>query len=226
MMEYNAYGKSLTEEEIASGKHREFVGGMWDEIGRLQFEFLIEQGLQPHMRLLDIGCGCLRGGIHFIRYLNNGNYYGMDANDSLLQAGYDEELYSHGLQGKLPLANLICSESFQFDRFQTDFNIAMAQSLFTHLPLNQIRLCLINLCAHVNSGAKFYATYFECPVEWRIESPLTHNPGGVVTHCAKDPYHYYFRDLQYCAEGLPWQVQNLGDWKHPRGQRMCLFTKK
>ncbi len=41
------------------------VGGMWEEIGRLQFVFLVEKGLQPHHEMLDIGCGTLRGGRHF-----------------------------------------------------------------------------------------------------------------------------------------------------------------
>ena len=52
------------------------VGGMWDEIGRLQFEFLRARGLKADHWLLDIGCGCLRGGIHAIKYLKTGNYYG------------------------------------------------------------------------------------------------------------------------------------------------------
>lgn len=42
--------------------HRIAVGGMWDEIGKLQFEFMVKQGLKPHHKFLDIGCGSLRGG--------------------------------------------------------------------------------------------------------------------------------------------------------------------
>jgi hypothetical protein len=43
----NAYGRQLTPEEIESNVHRAFVGGMWEEIGRLQFDFLRGQGLKP-----------------------------------------------------------------------------------------------------------------------------------------------------------------------------------
>ncbi len=53
-------------EEYWSGKA---VGGMWDKVGVLQFDFLMKQGLQSHYALLDVGCGSLRGGIHFIKYL-------------------------------------------------------------------------------------------------------------------------------------------------------------
>src|SRR5205807_6035012 len=65
-------------EHVTAGHHRAIVGGAWEEIGRLQFEFLTGNGLKPHHRLLDVGCGALRGGLHFIRYLDEGNYVGVD----------------------------------------------------------------------------------------------------------------------------------------------------
>lgn len=47
--------------------HREYVGGMWDEIGKLQFNFLLSRGLRPEHVFLDIACGPLGGGeIHTI----------------------------------------------------------------------------------------------------------------------------------------------------------------
>ena len=49
--------------------HREYVGGMWELIGKLQFNFIVGQGLKPENCFLDIACGPLRGGIHFIPYL-------------------------------------------------------------------------------------------------------------------------------------------------------------
>ena len=53
----------------------------------------------PHHRLLDIGCGALRGGVHFVRYLEDGNYAGLDVNRSLIAAGH-RELQSAGLHEK------------------------------------------------------------------------------------------------------------------------------
>ena len=93
----HGYGRQLTDEEIAKGVHRKFVGGMWERIGRHQFDFLRDRGLRPEHRLLDVGCGALRGGVHFIRYLNVGGYYGIDINASLLAAGRDVELPAAGL---------------------------------------------------------------------------------------------------------------------------------
>ena len=58
--------------------HREQVGGLWDEVGALQIDFLRAQGLRPPDTLLDVGCGCLRGGVHLVGYLEPGRYYGID----------------------------------------------------------------------------------------------------------------------------------------------------
>lgn len=52
--------------------NRGSVGGLWEEMGQRQLEFLVEQGLGPCDDLLDVGCGSLRGGVHFIRYLEQG----------------------------------------------------------------------------------------------------------------------------------------------------------
>ena len=67
--------------------HREYIGDKWDEIGKLQFDFLIKKGLKPHHKLIDIGCGSLRGGVHFINYLNKKNYFGTDINYDLIKIG-------------------------------------------------------------------------------------------------------------------------------------------
>ncbi|MGG6294672.1 hypothetical protein ACQ4M4_09620 [Leptolyngbya sp. AN02str] len=60
MQNVNQYWRQLTPEEIKAGKHRQFIGGLWEELGQLQFDFLKENGLLPEHRLLDMGCGSLR----------------------------------------------------------------------------------------------------------------------------------------------------------------------
>ena len=66
--------------------HREEVGGLWDKIGKLQFDFLKKMGLRSEHYFLDVGCGSLRGGIHFINYLEPSRYFGIDKNNELLDA--------------------------------------------------------------------------------------------------------------------------------------------
>ena len=88
----NVYARELSSDEIDAGEHRELIGGLWDELGALQFDFMTAQGLRPDMKFLDLGCGCLRGGVRFIHYLEPGNYYGLDANASLLRSGREVDL--------------------------------------------------------------------------------------------------------------------------------------
>jgi hypothetical protein len=224
-MEHNVYKRPLVGQEIADGLHREFVGGMWDEVGKLQFNFLVKQGLQPYMKILDVGCGCLRGGVYFINYLNAGNYYGIDINESLINAGYEKELDIIGLKEKMPRSNLLVNASFQAYLFGVYFDFALAQSVFTHLPFNHIRRCLIELAKCMKLGGKFYATFFECPPNQPIETEITHQPGSRTTYLDQDPYHYWLRDFSYCIKKLPWEIDYFGEWQHPRAQKILCFTR-
>lgn len=210
--------------ETRAGRHREVIGGLWEEIGRLQFERLVRDGLEPSMVFLDVGCGCLRAGVHFVRYLDSGNYYGIDLNESLLQAGWEREL-DRGLRIKLPRANLLSSGNFDVASFGRKFEMAIAHSVFTHLPLNHIRLCLERLAPSFDRGGRLYATFFECPRDRPVWQPLAQQPSGIRTSATANPYHYRVRDLLFAAEGLPWEFEYIGEWDHPHGQRLVLFHR-
>ncbi len=209
---------------VAEGQHRDVVGGMWDEIGRLQCDLMREQGLAPHHKLLDIGCGALRGGVHFVRYLEAGNYFGIDISQSLLDAGYELELDDADRE-KLPRDNLKCGSDFNFGIFGTKFDKAIALSVFTHLPFNYIRVCLERLADVMNPGGIFYATFFEIPENHATRQPRRHTPGDVTTHGASDPYHYRVSDFNHAIRSLPWTLQYFGDFGHARGQQLVRFVK-
>ena len=57
LITYNPYSRQLTPDEIAAGEHRAAVGGLWDELGRLQCDFMISAGLLPDHQFIDVGCG-------------------------------------------------------------------------------------------------------------------------------------------------------------------------
>jgi hypothetical protein len=77
---------------MVSLDHRAYVGGLWEGIGRLQFEFRLRQGLAPSDCFHDIACGSLRGGVHFINYLDPGNYLGIEKQRRLVELGIEKEL--------------------------------------------------------------------------------------------------------------------------------------
>src|SRR3954447_26273250 len=51
---------------------------VWKDKRKFQIEFLEGSGLRPDTKLVDIGCGTLRGGIPIIERLDPGNYVGVD----------------------------------------------------------------------------------------------------------------------------------------------------
>jgi SAM-dependent methyltransferase len=209
--------------KVAEGHHRDVIGGLWDEIGRLQFDFLVENGLQHEQRLIDIGCGCLRGGVHFVEYLDIGNYFGTDISQALLDAGHAVELPQRGLQARVDKSQLRCGDSFNFGAFGTSFDVALAQSLFTHLSANSIRLCLTRLAQTMAIGGRFYATFFIVPDDHPFGEPFRHPGLDGSTNDHADPYHYRFRDICRLCTSLPWRPALIGEWGHPRGQQMVLF---
>ncbi len=219
MQGINSYHMQLTKEQIQNKQHRAFIGGMWDELGQLQFDFLIKMGLKPHHTLLDVGCGALRGGLHFLKYLEPEHYFGLDINPSLIEAAYIEA-EEHGLSHKRP--NLIIDDKFSFFCFETKFDFMLSVSVFSHLPMNIIIRCLENVRRSLAADGVYYATFFLAPHSAHLK-PLTHQPGGITTFYDKDPFHYSAEEMQIMASLAQLDVEIIGDWGHLRNQQMAAF---
>lgn len=215
-------GREFTAEEIENGEHRAFIGGVWDSHGQRQLEFLTEQGLLPEHRLLDVGCGCFRAGRGFIDYLEPGHYFGIDANHSLIQTGYDVEL-SDAQRAKLPPQNLRANDRFDAD-FGVQFDYAIANSVFSHVSLNHVRLCLYRLGPLMAPGGSFFATFFERKPSHPIDK-VTKTRKGKGFFTEKNLYWYYRDDLRWASSFGPWKFRYIGDWGHPANQRMVQFIK-
>ena len=140
--------------------HRRAIGYVeeWDVHGPRQLEFLQEQGLKPEHYLLDVGCGPLRGGVHFIAYLEPGHYYGVDRNAKVLETARELELKRYGVEDKNP--TLVAMDNFDFARLGQTFDYMWAQSVFTHLPLNNIIRAVVNAEQALKPGGKFLATFY------------------------------------------------------------------
>jgi len=216
----NRYRRELTQEEINEKTYRGFVGGMWDEIGKLQLSFLQIQGLKPDHYLLDVGCGALRGGIQFARYLDTSHYYGIDMNASLIESGYIE-LKEQDLNEKK--SHLLINDKFNVSSFGISFDYAIAQSVFTHLPMNDIIRCLKETSKVMKPDGMFFATFFEAPTTAYLDQ-ITHTRGDITTNYDKDPFHYSFEEFQWMAKITGLSVELIGEWQHPRSQQMLVFS--
>lgn len=202
------------ERGIAQMGHRDYVGGLWDEIGNLQFNFLLAQGLLPQHYLLDVACGSLRLGVKAIPYLDRGHYLGIEKEATLVRAGLEQELGAALRDAKQP--NIVVSDAFEFERLNQQADFAIAQSLFSHFPPALIQQCMQKLKPHLADDGVFFATFFETQVPVRNPS-VPHDHG----------YHAYTKaEMIGFGTSNGYTVQYIGGWNHPRQQVMVAYRKR
>ena len=199
---------------IAKLGHRGYVGYMWEEIGTLQFEFLVSKGLNPDSYLLDIACGSLRLGVKAIPYLEPSHYLGVEKEKSLIDAALKQELDSSVLAEKHPV--LVISDSFEFEKIGHQSDFAIAQSLFTHLPPDLVHSCFNRLYPWLRDDGVFYATYSES--DRKVRNPKRPHAHGSFVYTRAEMHEF--------GELNGFTSRYIGDWGHPRGQTMVEYRKQ
>lgn len=186
------------------------IGGDWEVLGRLQFNFLKNEGLQPHSSFLDIGMGTLRGGRFFIDYLRKGNYTGFDISPRATK--YAMSLVKKlGLQDKRPLLLLNKEKNLTFSFLDTTYDFILAQSVFTHLLEVHIEEAMRNLNKIMHKKSRFYFTILEGPIIEEIKND-------------KDIY-YPFSFFKELASKYNLSLTDCSDrYEHPKGQKMLMLT--
>lgn len=186
------------------------VGGMWDEIGQLQFDFLSKQGLKKEHKLLDFGCGSLRAGLHFIKYLDKGNYFGVDISPEILSAA-KKHLREEKLEYKKPLLKL--SNDLKFNNFDGyKFDYILSQSVLTHMPKHDIEELFSNIHKVMNHSSIYFATFWE--------------EGSKIFTKDFVNFYYPFEFLRDIGEKVGLSIKLIGDYDHPRKQKMMKITLK
>ena len=203
---------------IAKGRHRDVVGGRWDETGRVQMQVLRAAGLEPHHHLLDIGAGSLRLGCKAVPYLEPGHYWGTDASRALLLAGHAAELED---PARLDRAQLVEDANFAFPGVSDRITHAIAFAVFPHLHMAYLRRALTGLQRFPLLEQVLF-TVFLAPDAGAAALPYR-QPDGVVTHDIRAPYHLLEADVLHSAATTGWQVTR-DSVMLPRGQ--VLFTAR
>jgi hypothetical protein len=208
------------DEALAQGRHRDIVGGRWEETGLVQMQLLLAAGLDRHHTLLDIGAGALRLGCRVVPYLDPGHYWATDLSGALMRRGYDLEIAD---KSRLNPDHLIEDGSFAFPGVPDTIDMAIAFAVFTHLPLNHLQNALPVIRARFPRLQKLLFTVFLAP---EAEATASYRqPDGVVTHPDRTPYHHLDTEVLAAAEGAGFAA-TLSDPYLPRGQRLCLCLPK
>ncbi|XP_021910677.1 uncharacterized protein LOC110824396 [Carica papaya] len=120
--------------ELLVEEHHSNYGEPWAG-GRDVFEFLAESTqLRPNSRVLEIGCGTLRVGLHFIRYLNPEHFHCLERDELSLMAALRYELPSQGLLHKRP--RIVKGDDMDFSQFGSEvaYDLIYASAVFLHMP--------------------------------------------------------------------------------------------
>lgn len=159
---------------------------VWDELGFWQLDSLKSIGLKPQHRLLDFGCGALRFGLNAIEYLDDGNYFGVDAFAPYIAAG--KKLARVG--GIRRRFTLLVSRDFELDRFGVNFDFGNAQSVFTHMSGKECDRCMMMLKRVMKPGGSFFFTYL-------IGAPVTQ---GMLYLGVQPMRRFAMKDPEFFAE--------------------------
>lgn len=198
---------------LAKGRHRDIVGGRWDETGRVQMQILRDAGLMPHHRLVDIGAGSMRLGCKAVPFLDPGHYWASDASLALMQRGRQVELPD---PARLPEDHLIEDADFALPGLPGDIDFAIAFGVFTHLPEATVSAALCTLRPRLAHVQAFLFTVFLAPPE---HSGAFRQPDGVVTHPDRPPYHLTKDRVLALSASAGWSAQQTKALL-PRGQAL------
>ena len=129
--------------DAAGPLNADFLGGperSFDAVGREQLIALLEHGLTPESRVLDIGCGCLRGGRWVIPLLDAGHYFGIEPMEHMVEKGVREFLPTGLADEKQPTFDH--NDRFDFSIFGNTFSHFIARSIWSHASKAQIEAML------------------------------------------------------------------------------------
>ncbi|WP_396452873.1 class I SAM-dependent methyltransferase [Actinomadura sp.] len=181
----------------------------WLKLGRMQFDYLLQHGLKPDDRILEIGCGNLRAGWRFIDYLDAGNYYGIDISPDILLAAQNT-LVQQDLQNKVPHLTLVNDLKLRFLPSR-HFTVVHAHSVFSHSPIDVIDECLANV-GRVLAPDGFFDFTFD-----RTE--------GAEHHVLREDFYYRTETLIGLAERHGFAARFMEDWEElPHGQSKIRVT--
>jgi hypothetical protein len=206
------------DEALARGRHRDIVGGRWDETGRAQMALLRAEGLEPHHHLLDIGAGSLRLGCKAVPYLNQGHYWATDLSGALMARGHATELAD---PTRLNPSHLIEDPDFTFPGVPAAITHAIAFAVFTHLPLDQLGPALTSIHSRFPALQSLLFTVFLHP---QGQPASFRQPDGVVSHPDRAPYHFSADAVLSLTRSAGFAAA-FTDARLPRGQTLCRATR-
>jgi SAM-dependent methyltransferase len=104
--------------------------------GFSKFAALREWNLRPGERVIDYGCGSLRVGQHLIRYLDRGNYIGLDVTDAFYRDGL--QMLEPGLVAAKAPTLAVIDELLLRHLAMNPLDVVLSVAVVMHVPPEEL----------------------------------------------------------------------------------------
>jgi hypothetical protein len=143
----------------------------YESVGRMQLATLIQLGLYPSSKLLDVGCGSLRAGYWFMNFLEPGCYFGIEPRREEVDDGLRYIIEPELVEYARP--TFAYNDDFNLDVFGTTFDFVIARSIWSHTTKGQIEAMLDSFLQVSHPGSLLVASYLPAsPLPDPIREPL------------------------------------------------------
>ena len=129
----------------------------FEQGGRGRLIALLNEGLTPESKVLDLGCGCLRVAWWLIRFLDPGCYFGIEPARVRVDYGLQYLFTPEEIEPKRPHFDF--NANFDSSVFGVKFDFFLATSIWTHASKRQIEATLDSFVHDSTSKAIFLASY-------------------------------------------------------------------
>jgi len=181
---------------------------LWRMQRAFQIDFLQRMGLANDHRLLDLGCGTLRGGLPLIGFLAAGNYTGIDVRAEIIEEA-QRELEEAGLTQRYPRICHVASLA-ECD-LRAAYDVIWAFTVLPHLEDPQLDTALAFAARHLADRGVCYSNVH------LGDGRLGTWAGFPVVARPLDWYADRAREAGLCADSLG-RLCELG---HVSGDRNC-----
>lgn len=139
--------------------YRSYIGpgDLYNKIGKIIFDLLVELGLEKYSYFLDVGCGSLRMGKLLIPFLWKSRYYGIEPEDWLIQEAVKNELSENIIEKKSPLFSH--NNDFDLGVFERKFDFILANSIFIHAGKKEVSKCIKEAFENLKKDGKFLFSF-------------------------------------------------------------------
>jgi hypothetical protein len=151
-MELQQRAEMLGEKTFLGVPVRDFEKG-----GKELLNYLLNAGLNPDSKVVDIGCGVLRGGYWLIHFLDRDCYFGIEPHAGRLEMGVNTILEPETLDAKRPRFDT--NPHFDTSVFGEKFDFFLAYSIWTHASKPQIQTMLDSFLRDAKDDCVFLTSY-------------------------------------------------------------------